>query len=204
MKAKWYFGALLVILSVLGLSQHNAIQPNQEIVLNFADKNITSNEAQSTITLVKNQLLALGAQSITVQELKSGTLHISYFSNTKTNKVKNLLLKHANLEIGYVPLVGKKTSETPNNSDKDFNFDVFEIQKNGNANSGFGGKSVLTFKQDLDRFYKPYVYKLLPYKSLVLYKPHKVTIKKVFRYLAIALNGNLVNIQEVRAGPVPF
>ncbi|MFV0564872.1 MAG: hypothetical protein ACK5NB_03460 [Flavobacteriaceae bacterium] len=199
MKAKWYFGALIIALSVLGISSRNAASPNQEMVLNFADKNITSNEAQSAITLIKNQLLSLGATGIEVNELKSGKLHISYYCNTRAKTVKDFILSHTDLSIGCVQ---QKVPKTPKSKgEKDFKLDVFEIHKKAGPESGFDGKSILITKQDFDRFNKPYTYSFCKnFLAFNDFAPKTETFKR-FKYIAISLENTLQNIQNVRAGP---
>ncbi len=202
MKAKWYIGTLLIILSVLGLSQHKTVLPNQEIVLNFADKNITSSQAQDVIVLIKNRLRVLGAQSIKVQALKLGKLHISYFSTTKANSIKGLLLEHNHLETAYKLLASKNTPDTPyNKADTHFKLDVFEIQKKS-GKVGFGGKYVLQYKQDLDRFNKPNDYSFQKYRSIVSYKVHEVAPHTTYCCHTTTQDNNLLHVQEVRAGPL--
>lgn len=197
MRTKWYFGALIVLISFLGIYQNRTTEPNQEIVLQFADVNITADEAQSAIVKVKAHLQALGANAVTVQQLQAGEIKISYYSTVAAQNIKNLLANDTSLHLGYT----KQATNTPSKQSKDYKFDVFELYKSNPADSGFGGKHVLNTKQDYDRFFKPNVYALivildLPKNTLFIEEAFKV-----FKSIAWSINKFTGSTHHVRAGP---
>ncbi|GAA3575602.1 hypothetical protein [Snuella lapsa] len=200
MNKKWYFVALTIILIVLGVCQNGISGPNQEVVLKFSDANITSDEAQSAISAVKNQLHAIGIDKVHVQELSNGELKITYYSSTDVEFVKEKLFEAKALETGY--LSSNKHERSPNDDSKQYKLDVFEIHKGKEAPSGLDGKCVLNVKQDFDRFYNTNLYN---FNNEIDAKDENKIVKvafKVCRNIAVALDTTSRNIPEVRAGPL--
>lgn len=199
MKVKWYLGALLIVLSVLGLSQYNGAHPNQEIILNFTDENTTSDEAQRAIVLVKNQLQSIGAASVKVHELNKGTLKITYYSPTDVSSVKNLLVNDKHLEVGYA----SHSKQPKPLNEKDYKLEVYELQNNDLETSGLNGKCMLSAKQDFDRFHSPKVNTL--YKKNTQVAAANNTFKvalKVFKAVESTIEKTSQDIPDVRAGPI--
>ncbi|MCR8668424.1 hypothetical protein NO995_12080 [Aestuariibaculum sp. M13] len=200
MRTKWYFGALIVLISFLGIYQNRTSEPNQEIVLQFTDVEVTSDEAHCAIQEVTSQLQAIGADAVQVKQLQNGEVVISYYSAADVASIKDLLSDDDSLNIGY--------SNTANNQfpsddeSKTYKFDVFEIHKANDAPSGFGGKHMLSAKQDFDRFFNPYVYY---FNTIQDVNNNGLTVEvalKVFRDIAVAIDNTTGNIPEVRAGPI--
>lgn len=202
MNKKWYISALVIILAVLGgiVSQEQNQTPNQEIVLQFSDKTVTSNEAQHTITVIKEQLHAIGVHNISVADFEEGYLKISYFSNTDVASIKKILSEEESLKIDQdIPF------ELP--SDKHnitYNLDVYEIQ-NGYENAfHLSGKLGIEHKADNDRLSnvntyansKPSNYTVCELKINVAYRFHS--------HIGIAIDHITHKIPEVRAGPNAF
>jgi hypothetical protein len=203
MKKTWYFGALLTLFILLGVYQNQISEPNQEIVLKFSDVNITSDEAQSAIAIVKKQLQAIGVHKVRVKELKDGQLKITYYSSSDVESIKRTLSEENNIVIGYSSI--NKRGNTPNvpsdKKSKKYKLDVFEIHKSKDLESGLDGKYVLSLNQDLDRFYNPNVY---IFNNNVDAKDGNKTAEtafKVLRNIAIAIDNTSRNVPEVRAGP---
>ena len=204
MKKTWYFGALILIFTLLGVNQNRISEPNQEIVLQFSDVEITSEEVQSAIADVKKQLHTIGVDAFKVQELKDGQLKISYYSTAHISSIKDVLSKGSKLKIGFSST--HDDGNTSNNSSKNkksktYKFDVYEIQKSNDSKSGFDGKYVINIKQDFDRFYNPNIFVLHNHLDT---KNENASVKvafKVFKNIAIAIDDTSGNIPEVRAGP---
>ena len=55
MRNKWYVSALIFALAIVGISLEQVSVPNQEIVLQFADLEVTLDETQDAITQIKSQ-----------------------------------------------------------------------------------------------------------------------------------------------------
>lgn len=94
MQLKRYIGAIIFILSFLAvISQQEFNVPNQEIVLEFNHVEVTSNEAQTAVAHVKQQLQGLGANQIKVQQTAQGKLKITYYSDADVASIKKTFSK---------------------------------------------------------------------------------------------------------------
>ena len=203
MKKTWYFGALLILFTSLGVYQNQISEPNQEIVLKFSDAGITSDEAQSAIVVVKKQLQTIGINAVHVKELKDGQLKITYYSDANIESVKRLLSKENKIEIGCsFKDQYKNASDRPSQKKtKNYKLDVFEIHKSNGFGSGLDGKCALNLKQDYERFYNPNVN---IFDNVLRDKDGNNTVKvaiKLHRNIAVAIDNTSRNIPEVRAGP---
>lgn len=85
-----FFGLLITLVIIrLGVQQQHA--PNQEIVVQFTSQSIDTEEVESVVTLVKNQLKSLGVDQLSVVPSEKGQLIITYYSSHSTETVKNSL-----------------------------------------------------------------------------------------------------------------
>lgn len=203
MKKTWYVGAFLILFSFLGVHQFQVSEPNQEIVLNFSDVDITTDEAQSAITVVKKQLQSIGIITVRVQDLKDGQLKITYYSDSEVESIKKILLGENKIQIAHlVNNTTESSSGFPSNKEqKNYKLDVFEINKDNDSGSGLGGKYVLNLKQDYDRLHNTNFY---GYNNAVDTKGENNIVKvalKVFKNIATEIDNASRNIPEVRAGP---
>lgn len=203
---KWYFGALIIVFTLLGVYQNRISVPNQEIVLKFTDVNITSDEAENTIEIVKEQLEAIGIDIIWVRELKDGQFKIAYYSTSDVASVKEILSNEKNLKIGFTSNnLSDNTSNFPSDKkSKTYKLDVYEIHKSTDSESGLDGKYVITLKQDYNRFYYP---NDVIFNNDIDAKDGNIIAEvayKVHVSIALAIDNSSGNIPEGRAGPVPF
>lgn len=203
MKMKWYFGALIIAFTLLGVYQNRVSEPNQEIALKFSDVNITSDDAKNTIAFVKEQLEAIGINNVRVKELKNGQFKIAYYSTSDVASIKVILSKDKNIEIGFTPNIeDENPTQLPSNKkSKTYKLDVYEIHKSSDSDSGLDGNCILTINQDKDRFYNPNV--VFSTKDIDLKDSNKI-VKVAFKAyfnVEIAIDNTSGNIPEVRAGP---
>ncbi|WP_034061777.1 hypothetical protein [Lacinutrix jangbogonensis] len=198
MNTKWYFGALIIILTLFGASQENLVVPNQEIVLQFSSVAVSSSEAQLTIANVKGQLETIGVSKVDIREEANGRLVISYYSDITVDNVKNIL-STTTLAIDYASN-GDNHSDLP--KENTYNIDVFEISKSSDTGFGSSGKLIFELKQDYDRFSNPNV----PVFALVINSTKKnieVSVAyKQHKTIATAINNIPHEIPEGRAGPL--
>jgi len=191
MKARWSFSILITILTVLGtICQQQISVPNQEIVLQFSNIEIHSDQAQTTITTVKEQLETLGVSEIQIIEGEDGNLKIVYYSTTDSASIKNALTK----------LSDTKSSQFP--SDKNpvtYDFDVFDIQIASSSDWDFEGTFVLEQKLGSDRLFNPIAFATFIEDDL--YHSNYKEIHKVTRYINVTKDHIPYIIPEVRAGP---
>ena len=203
MKIRWYIGTLIVIFTVLGVTNHQQIPlANQEIVLNFTHPDVKSNESQNIIAFVKKQLQAIGVNHIRVEEKESGSLKIIYYSDTDVANVKKALSEGKNLlEVNMTSEEEKSPAKSPfSNDPKTYNLDVFEIHKQ-DLETGFDGKYAIELKTEYNRFF---ISNLNVFNNEIDARHLESAIKEAFNFcknITIALDNTSHKIPEVRAGP---
>ncbi len=204
MNSRRYIGALIIVLTFFGVvyQQQNTL-PNQEIVLQFTDVEVTSVETQNTIALVKEQLQNLGADNIQVKKTEEGTLKITYYSATNVSYIKRSLSEENVLTLdGNLDNQDREPSNLPiENSSISYNLNVYEIQ-NGNDNDwNFVENSILQIKSDNERLLNPNVFVSVIELDDKEENSYKVAYK-ISRNIALAIDNMSHNIPEVRAGPI--
>ncbi|MDG5493084.1 hypothetical protein [Psychroserpens sp. SPM9] len=202
MNTRWYISTLIIILTLLGgiASEQQMSVPNQELVLQFSSTQVSTQETQQAITLVKQQLQAAGVENIQVQKQKSGQLKITYYSDADVERIKELLSKQGQLALGYVTQDHNRSELPSEEKSVVYNLDIYEIQQ-GDELSGLQGKLALESKAENDRLINPNVFvaiEAIDIRGLdrivkVAYKFHKNS--------AIAIDNRSRIIPEVRAGP---
>jgi hypothetical protein len=190
---------------VLGfISQERLVMPNQQIVVQFTDVDITSQEVQSTIIVVKNQLQSLGADNIQVKQSQSGELKITYYSSTDISIIKDTFSKDVNLDVDYTSQNHDKgTAGFPKDENTiTYNLDIYEIENRADSDWGSNGISIIEFDSKSDRFFDPNSY--FPAANIdSRIKNNSVKVAYTIHHnMAIAINNDSKSIPEVRAGPM--
>ncbi|WP_242205924.1 hypothetical protein [Aestuariivivens insulae] len=204
MKSRWYIGAFVFFLTLIAVvNQQQSIVPNQELVLEFTNSEISQADAQGTVAVVTTQLQRLGAENIQVKEEADGRLRITYYSATDVIQVREALAKDNALVINN-PIGDQEQSgsEIPlDDKTISCNLDVYEIQNDNGALSGFGGKSILPLNHKSDRSYFPDVHFYSNYIDNDITNTIEVAYK-VHHTMALAIEESVHVIPEVRAGPI--
>lgn len=203
---KWYLSAALIFIVALGsvLGQRQTTVPNQEIVLQFANEDISLNDAQHTIAIVEQELQRIGIIDIQVSEQEDGRLVISYYSDTNVESIKKLLATQKELALGIVSSEkNKKPLHFPSKKNIiGYNLDVYEIQDGQNSFSNSGGKCAVELKSGQQHFVNPNFY--IPTENGFLVESEQI-LKSNFnfqRYIVIVKDYRSHKIPEVRAGPL--
>lgn len=203
---KWYLGAALLFIAVLGsvLGRQQTTVPNQEIVLQFANEDISLDDAQYTIAIVEQELQRIGVASIQVSDQEDGRLVISYYSKANVESIKKILSTQKELALGFV---SSEKNEQPfqlpsQETSVGYNWDVYEIQDGQTSYSSLGGKCAVELKSEPQRFVNPNLY--LPSEDIFSVNSEPILkVKFSFqRYIAIAKDYRSHKIPEVRAGPL--
>lgn len=205
MLKKWHIITFLVILSVLGfVSQEKMVTPNQEIILQFSDVEVTSQEVQNTIAIVKNQLQSLGAHNIQVKDSQNGELKITYYSGTDISKIKDTFSKDVNLDVDHTsPNQDKETEGFPFDENTiSYKLDVYEIENGADSDWGFNGISIIEFDSKSDRFFDPNPYFALANIDFRIKNNSVKVAYTIHHNMAIAIDNASKSIPEVRAGPI--
>ena len=200
MNTRRYIGALIIVLTFLGVVyQQQSTLPNQEIVLQFTDANLASDEAQNTIATVKQQLQNIGVDNIQLIEGENGTLKITYFSLTDVTSIKRTLSEENSLDLNSNSQ-NKSTFPLSENA-INYNLNVYEIHNSSDVDWNLAENSVLKVNSENDRVFNSNVYVSGINSD---HKEKDIAVKvtlKVRRYIAIEIDNTSYKIPEVRAGP---
>ncbi|MEP0262948.1 hypothetical protein [Dokdonia sp.] len=202
MKNKWYISALIFALAIIGISLDKASVPNQEIVLQFTDVEVTPTETQDAIALVKSQLQAVSVDNIKIQESGNGILKITYYSDVDVAEIKKIFSKERSVTLDHASYdFNKDNTDFPFEKDlKKYQLEVYEIQDIQDLVGSSG--NVLELKSEVIRFFTPDSYAILnKVQSEEKNKTEKLAYV-VQRNIAIAIDNSSYNIPEVRAGPI--
>jgi len=201
MKTKWYISTLVIILAFLGVvsKQQNTI-PNQEIVLQFVNTDVTSKHALYAIENVKEQLQILGADNIHVKDGDNGRLKITYYSKKDAASIKRILSNEKNLELGAASHNRDETEFPSKENNIGYNLDVYDIQDGNDSYFNSDGYVLETkseehsvFSSSLDLFIRNTKDK----------QENSVRVAyKLYRSIAVLINNIPHKIPEVRAGPI--
>lgn len=195
MKAKWYFSTLLILI-LLGIGQQQLAAPNQEIVLQFSNQDVSSVQSQLTISLLKEQLHKIGVDNINVFEEANGKLKITYYSAIDVIHVKKIFLEETLLGLNISSQKEKSNSEHQNSYD----FDVFEIKNTSESQWDLEGTFVAELKADADRYHNPKVLNSVLKEQTTYIR--KATSGKIHFIFAIIDSETSCKIPDVRAGPL--
>jgi hypothetical protein len=205
MKQKWYISTLIIILTVIGVVCEQQISvPNQEILLQFTDEGVTTEDTRNTLEIVKKQLQNLGVENIQVKEQEKGSIKITYYSDENVAIIKQTLSEENNLVLDYTSFSqdGQGSKLPSDENPIGYNLDVHEIHKGHDIDWGVNGKYVLEPNPKGN-----YVFNLGVYASFneIDVKGEERIVKvayKVNRNITIALDNASQNTPEVRAGPL--
>jgi len=204
MIARWCISVLIFSLTLFGVvSQQQILVPNQEIVLQFEDVDLTSKQTENTVAIVKQQLQNLGAENIQVLSLENGKLKITYFSDSEVASIKETFSEENNLVLHLTSQSQEEDSSSfPfEESNINYNLDVYEIQNGQDSEWGFDGAIGLELEPKSDRFLDP---NNLSNKHIgCQYEDYLIQVAyKIRREITIQISDPLHTIPEVRAGPI--
>jgi len=203
MKPKWYLSTFILIVAFLGAGLQQFSVPNQEIVLQFEDQEISLVETENAIANIKKQLQDIGVEKIQVYKGANGVLKISYFSEIDVVFIKKIFSKEKALKLSYSSLDFEEGSSKMPSKNKlnTYQLDVFEIQKSI-GNEGDSNGLVVELLPENDRSFNPDVY----YSTLLKELRFKNKIEKaayiIYSNRSIEIDNSSYNTPEVRAGPV--
>lgn len=174
--------------------------PNQEIVLQAANTNVSLHTSSKVITLIKERLQTLGVEDVKVKE-ESGTLKIQYYSLQNVAIVKQIVADNSILLSDVVSI--DDDNEAPKSSDTNtYKLKVSKIQKESNSDSGVNGLPVVQTKQEFDKSSNT----SLKFTSNSVNTPqltyNYILALKIQQNITIVLDNTSTKIPDVRAGPV--
>lgn len=202
MQKKWYLSALLVVLTLVGVSLDQMTVPNQEIVVQFSAESVSSENTKDTIEIVTTQLESLGAAQINVSESANGLLKITYYSNQDVALIKRTLAKQQLLDLGVTTFGTSESSDVPTERPvKLYELDVHEITQLADYDSDINGVA-LTLESKTTRFYVQNVH----FGTAPFLLPERIETQEVAyqfqKQISLLITTPHFIIPEVRAGPL--
>jgi len=200
---KLHLGVVIVLLMFLGTYIEHNLVPNQQIVIQFSNHQITSKEANSAVEVLKQQLKEIGAEKLEIGQFNSGQLTITYYSDTDVMRIQKVLTNEESLVLDYL-LENESDDDTNPGKEELYKLNVSEIQDSPINNWDFEGTEVTELNHKSDRYYFPKVKTSAAKENSdnsgnILYS--RFTISSVFQ---IHKGKFAYQIPEVRAGPSLF
>ena len=201
MKTKLHLGILIVLMTFLGRYLETAIVPNQQIVVQFSDKDIAKEDAVNAIDVVREQLQGIGVAHLQIVHNGDGQLKITYYSESDVTQIQDILLKEEGFNIAYDSGDNSSDKLPENKNVKDYELNISEIQNSNDSNWDFERTEVVELNQKSDSSYNP---KVKSSGAQINKKDsnNKVSVAvQVNNFVANATNHISYKIPEVMAGP---
>ncbi len=201
MKIKLQLAILVALLVFLGTYLEQTTVTNQQIVIQFSDTDISSEDAEDTIEIVKKQLQGLGVTNIQIGQHQSGKLKITYYSGAAIERIQSILSKEDGFKFDYESENNSSNDLPDNTNPKNYELNISEIHNNSNINWDFEGIQIVELNQKSDRNDIPKVNTSTKQLNTE-YRNSIVNVAiKVNNTVALALDKISYKIPEVRAGP---
>jgi len=201
MKTKLHIGILVILLAFLGTYLEQSTNPNQQIVVQFSDKDIAKEDAVNAIDVVRRQLQGIGVEHLQIVHSDDGQLRITYYSDSDVARIQDILLKDVDFKFAYDSGDNSSDKLPENKNIKDYELNISEIQNSNDSNWDFERTEVVELNQKSDSSYNPKVKS----SGAQINKKHSnnlVSIAlQVNNFVANATNHISYKIPEVRAGP---
>ncbi|MBP2832186.1 hypothetical protein J8281_08290 [Aquimarina sp. U1-2] len=206
MQKKWYFGIFISVLAMLVIVQQQTVVPNQEIVLEFLNTEISPQEIQKAIASVKTKLRRIGVKHTRVyNHSKEGALKITYYSDADIDVIKKILSETQNISLDHTAYdhENKSDHKPSDKPSRDYELKISEIQKSIDFNPDF--KSVFASKTYHKRNGSVHHHSFSFLRSLFSTHTHQFryggTTLKGDKTITLAIKDVLYQIPEGRAGP---
>ena len=112
MNAKWCISTLIIILTLLGLSQEQKKASNQQILLQFTDVELASDTAHDEVLVaITKKLQILGIDAIEIIENDAKQVSIRYYSDVDALSVKEFLTQDNQHSFTYEDELPFRTSK---------------------------------------------------------------------------------------------
>lgn len=129
-----------------------SVVPNQQIVVQFSDANISENDAQNAIDTIELKLKIIGVEDIKIGQDQNGQLKITYFSKTDIHQIEDILSGEESFKFAHNSSEENSNNLPEQRDFKDYKLNISEIQKNSNTNWDFDGVEIVELNHKSDRF----------------------------------------------------
>ena len=200
MKLKMRFGLIIVVVFFLGTYLTNTIAPNQQIVIQFSNQNVSSELIESSIYSLTKRLNDLGVKHIEIGNYHKGQLKITYYSEADVIRIQSIL--NSTDDIVLENTDDKPSNESKGENEQYFELNISEIQETPLNNWDFEGIEITELNHKSDRYYFPKVKIATSNENLCNSNEDinsRLRISKTFHFN----KGKFAyKIPEVRAGPI--
>jgi preprotein translocase subunit SecD len=200
-KIKLQLAILVALLVFLGTYLEQTTLSNQQIVIQFSDTDISSEDAENTIEIVKKQLQRLGVTNIQIGQHESGKLKITYYSVTAIERIQSILSKEDGFKFDYQSEHNNSNDLPDNRNLKNYELNISEIHNNSNINWDFEGIQITELNQKSDRYDSPKVNTFAEHLNTEYSNSLVNVATKVNNTVALARDKIAYKIPDVRAGP---
>lgn len=205
MKRKWFFSVFVLTLVLLGYDRQQAYVPNQEIVMQFVDADVTCDVTQIATTLVKKQLETIGVSNIQVWETAAGRLKITYYSDVDVASIKRLFSEAIHLELSHASMgfdEDPKQDDFPlNHPSNGYDLNVCEIQNSYDAQIDFNGH-LLKLRIENESYYNPVLDMSFATINQDENKNREKVAYAIQKNKSLKIYNTSITIPEGRAGPI--
>ena len=202
MKTKLHFGILIILLTFLGrYLEHNNL-PNQQVVIQFSDENISNEDALNTIEAIQKRLEDFGAEHIHIGQSERGQLKITYFSNANVESIQDILSSEDGFKFSYDASKKSSTNFPFKEKVKDYELNISEIQSNNNINWDFERVEIVELNQKSEHSTNLKI--KISGEAFDIQRCNNITnvAIKVTNRISNATDNTSFNIPETRAGPI--
>lgn len=202
MKTKLHFGILAVLLAFLVTFTEGSTVPNQQIVIEFSDKTISTQDTENAIDAIQNRLQSIGVTHIQIGKNSKGQLRITYHSEAEVTQIKAELFKAETIKLAYDGSKSSSEDFPEQQPVNDYELNISEIKTNSNQNWDFEGTQVSEINQKTDHSNPNKVeYYGREFNSETSNRIIRVAILEN-RSIVFAIDNLSYKIPEVRAGPM--
>ncbi len=194
MRNKWFFGAFILILSILCISIEKTPVHNQEITIYFSNNQKTSNTIIEAIASLKKQLSHLGVTHFKVRQLDN-SFRITYHSDIAVSQIEKAL----STQKGSTQSQDNNIPQTPS-AIKSYEIAIASIQHHSDFD-GISG-TIVDYKFETTRATDIQIYSaVIPYIYVSKRLP-TISQKITSVHLGLFSKNTSYNIPLVRAGPL--
>lgn len=203
MLKKWYISTLVIALALFGIfSQQQVVLPNQEIVVQFTNAEVTPEEIQNTADLIKKQLQDLGIGNIQTRQVEKGEFKITYFSEADVASIKKIFSKEQKVVLDFNKHNQNSKGHPLDEHPIAYNLDIYEIHDGDDDDWNLNGISIVNTDTKTNGFTETNGH---TYSQNITYLNDDILIKqalKAYKNIVFKINNIYKSIPEVRAGPI--
>lgn len=203
MQTKLKFGILVLLLALFGRYLEQSAIPNQQIVIEFSNEDVSERDAKNTIDDIQLKLQSIGVEDIQIGQSENGQLKITYYSDADVTHIEEVLSTEQGFKLTYDSDEDGSTNFPFEKALEDYELNISEIQ-NGNTNTinwDFESVKITELNQESERFYNAKVNSASKQLNSK-YSNSLVTIAiEVNTTVVIAIDSVSYKIPDVRAGP---